>query len=196
MSTRLSDQAGQAVRKLRVSKGWTLAQLGEKSGVPLSTLSKLELGQVSLSYEKLMRLCRALDVDLERFVRSEAESAPAAVGRRTVVRKGAGESEAFGVHRAEVAGADLLSKAFTPAILTLEAQDLAAHGPLTSMSGDVYVLVLSGAAVLQTEVYAPLKLAQGDAVYFDGRTPHALLAAGPGAAQVLMVASGDGLRAF
>jgi len=196
MSTRLSDQAGLAVRKLRLAKGWTLAQLGDRSGVPLSTLSKLELGQVSLSYEKLMRLCRALDVDLERFVRAEAEQTPAAVGRRAVIRAGTGERVSFGGHAAEVAGADLLAKAFTPVILEVKVGDLDAHGPLVTLGGDVYFHLLEGAAVLHSEVYAPLKLARGDAVYFDGRTPHALIAGDGGAARVLMVAAGDGLATF
>jgi transcriptional regulator with XRE-family HTH domain len=193
MSSRLSDQAGLAVRKLRLAKGWTLAQLGEKSGVPLSTLSKLELGQVSLSYEKLMRLCKALDVDLERFVRNEAEQAPPAVGRRAVIRSGGGEPTRFGVHEAEIGATDLLAKAFTPAILTLEATTLDQHGPLRALTGDVYLMVLDGAAELHTEVYAPLKLRLGDAVYFDGRTPHAILASGADPTRVLLVVAGDGL---
>ncbi len=193
MRSRLSDQAGLAVRKLRLAKGWTLAQLGEKSGVPLSTLSKLELGQVSLSYEKLMRLCRALDVDLERFVRHEAEQAPPAVGRRSVIRAGAGEPARFGPHAAELAAADLLSKAFTPAVLDIGVRDLEAHGPLLTLQGDVYLRVLDGAVVLHTEVYAPLKLAAGDAVYFDGRTPHALVS--EAGARVLLVADGAELSA-
>jgi hypothetical protein len=45
MSARLSASAGLAIRKLRLAGGWTLAQLSEKSGVPFSTLSKVELGQ-------------------------------------------------------------------------------------------------------------------------------------------------------
>jgi transcriptional regulator with XRE-family HTH domain len=191
MNTGSSEQAGRAVRKLRLGKGWTLAQLSERSGVPLSTLSKLELGQVSLSYEKLVRLCRALGVDLEKFVRHEAEHAPAA-GRRAVVRTGAGEPALFGVHPAEIAGADLLGKAFTPAILNL-APD-AKPGRLESLPGDVYLLVLDGEAVLTTEIYAPLKLNEGDAIYFDGRTPHALAAGDGSAARVLIVAAGDGLE--
>ncbi len=195
MASPLSDQAGQAVRKLRLAKGWTLAQLGERAGVPLSTLSKLELGQVSLSYEKLMRLCRALEVDLESFVRAETDQAPA-VGRRTVVRAGQGEPGIFGVHRAEIAGVDLLSKAFTPAILDVVAQDLDAHGPLRTLTGDVYLYVLAGSAILHSEVYTPLRLNAGDAVYFDGRAPHAILAGEAGPARVLMIAAGDSLAAF
>lgn len=192
MHTGASEQAGLAVRKLRLGKGWTLAQLSEKSGVPLSTLSKLELGQVSLSYEKLVRLCRALGVDLEKFVRNEAEHTPAAAGRRTVVRAGGGERSLFGGYTAEIAGADLLGKAFTPAIVTIDPA-ANAGGRLEALPGDVYVLVLEGEALLTTEIYAPLRLGTGDSVYFDGRTPHALAPSGGSAAKVLIVAAGEGL---
>ena len=182
------------MRKLRLAKGWTLAHcFGERSGMPLSTLSKLELGKVSLSYEKLMRLCKALDVDLERFVRNEADQAPPAVGRRAVIRSDGGERARFGVHEAEIAATDLLAKAFTPAILTLEAATLAEHGPLLALSGDVYLMFLDGSEDLHTDVYAPLKLRVGDAVYFDGRAPHAILASGADPTRVLLIAAGDGL---
>jgi transcriptional regulator with XRE-family HTH domain len=194
MSSHLSDQAGLAVRKLRLAKGWTLSQLSDKSGVPLSTLSKLELGQVSLSYEKLVRLCRALDVDLERFVRNEVDHAPATAGRRAVTRAGTGEPALFGAHRAELAASDLLSKAFSPAILEIGASDLADHGPLRTQGGDVYLHVLDGSVVLHTEIYAPLALAAGDAIYFDGRTAHAAVAGEGGRARVLMVAAGPDLN--
>jgi transcriptional regulator with XRE-family HTH domain len=98
MRQRLSSGAGLAVRKLRLAKGLTLAELSERSGVPLSSLSKLELGQVSLTYDKLMRLCRSLEVDLEHVIRHEAEAAPAPSGRRVVTRAGEGRAARVGPH--------------------------------------------------------------------------------------------------
>ena len=61
MRSRLSDKTGAAIRRLRLARGWSLAQLGEASGVPVSTLSRVELGQNALNYDKLIRLCRALN---------------------------------------------------------------------------------------------------------------------------------------
>ena len=65
MRSRLSDKIGPALRKLRLARGWSLVTLSEQSGVPVSTLSRVELGQNALNSDKLVRLCRALEVDLE-----------------------------------------------------------------------------------------------------------------------------------
>jgi transcriptional regulator with XRE-family HTH domain len=189
MRTRLTQQAGVAVRKLRVSKGWTLQQLSEKSGVPLSTLSKLELGQSSLTYDKILRICRALDVDPGLSILQQASATPAPSGRRAVIRASEGENVSFGPHRAKVAAHELLSKSFSPMIVSLD-QNAQSLGRDT-LPGEVYLYVLEGAALLQTDIYAPLKLNVGDAVFFDGSAEHALRAVGDEPCRCLMVVSGD-----
>ena len=187
MKSRLTQQAGVAVRKLRVAKGWTLQEISDKSGVPLSTLSKLELGQSSLTYDKILRICAALDIDPGLSILQQASATPAPSARRVVVRKGEGESCSYGEHAAKVGGQDLLSKSFTPITLTLHASD----GRRQTLPGEVYLLVLSGTALLHTDIYAPLKLNGGDAIFFDGSTEHRLHAASHDPCTVLMIVSGD-----
>lgn len=187
MRSRLTEQAGTAVRKLRLAKGWTLQDLSDKSGVPLSTLSKLELGQSSLTYDKILRICSALDIDPGLTILQQASTARAPSARRAVIRKGEGEQIPYGEHMARIGGQDLLSKSFTPIILALEP----AYGRRQTLPGEVYLLVLSGIALLHTDVYAPLKMTQGDAVFFDGSIEHKLHAASNEPCTVLMVVSGD-----
>lgn len=189
MRTRLSHQAGVAVRKLRLSKGWTLNQLSEKSGVPLSTLSKLELGQSSLTYDKILRICKALDVDPGLSILQQASVTQTPSGRRSVIRAGEGESVAFGPHTALAAAHDLLSKSFAPMVVTLEPAERS--NSRSTLPGEVYLYVLEGAAMLHTDVYAPLKLNPGDAVFFDGSTEHLLHAANEQPCRALMVVAGD-----
>ncbi len=190
MRPQASEKIGLAIRKLRLAKGWTLAELSEQTGVPLSTLSRVELGQNALNYDKLVRLCRALEVDLQGLVARQAETTVAASGRRSVTRAGEGESSSVGGQPGRLAAADLLAKSFTPVILKLTATSLTQHGPLRTLPGEAYVLVLSGEAVLHSPLYAPLQLATGDAVYFDGRSDHALIAASESGATALLVAAG------
>src|SRR5580692_2881756 len=129
MRSGLSDKTGAAIRKLRLARGWSLATLSEESGVPISTLSRVELGQNALNYDKLVRLCRALEVDLEGLVAREAETAPAAAsGRRSVTRAGEGAPVRIAANLGLGAGADLLAKSFSPQILTVAASSLEAHG--------------------------------------------------------------------
>src|SRR5258706_11870221 len=54
---------GQRLRAIRKAQGLTLKALSVRSGVALSTLSKIELGQISVSYEKLAAVARSLAVD-------------------------------------------------------------------------------------------------------------------------------------
>jgi transcriptional regulator with XRE-family HTH domain len=193
MRTHLSSQVGPAVRRLRLSKGLTLAQVSERSGIPLSTLSKLELAQVGLTYGKLARLCRALEVDDEQAL---PPPPAAAAGRRSVGRAGGEAPDELGPHQARFPGAELLGRAMTPIILDVKAASLSAHGPLRELAGEAYLHVLQGAVVLHSEIYAPLELGVGDGVYFDGRARHAILAAPGAPARVLLVVSGDLAGAF
>ena len=52
------------LRAIRKAQGLTLKALSAQSGVALSTLSKIELGQISVSYEKLAAVARALAIDV------------------------------------------------------------------------------------------------------------------------------------
>jgi transcriptional regulator with XRE-family HTH domain len=190
MRSRISDRTGAAIRKLRLARGWSLATLSEESGVPISTLSRVELGQNALNYDKLIRLCRALEVDLEGLVAREAEGSSGVSGRRSVTRAGEGAPTRVGANVGWRAGQDLLSKSFSPVLLDVAAKSLEAHGPLSVHDGEAYVLVLDGTVEFHGHLYAPLALAAGDGVYFDAASGYALLA--PNApAKVLLIASGD-----
>jgi len=51
--------------------------------------------------------------------------------------------------------------------------------------------VLEGAAIVHTDIYAPLALETGESVYFDGRIGHAILANGSAPCRALLVVAGD-----
>jgi transcriptional regulator with XRE-family HTH domain len=51
------------LRVLRKSKGWTIEELSNRSGIPMSTLSRVERGLQEPSTGTLVKLARALDLD-------------------------------------------------------------------------------------------------------------------------------------
>lgn len=57
-------ELGQVVQKLRQNKGMTVRQLGEKSGVIYSNISKLENGKYNASIDVLNNILRHLDAEL------------------------------------------------------------------------------------------------------------------------------------
>src|SRR3954464_9354374 len=78
-----------AIRQVRLAQGLSLRALSARAGLPYSTLSKLENGKMALTYDKLIRLAQALNVDLKDIIaEGEQATAPVAVGRRSVTRSG------------------------------------------------------------------------------------------------------------
>ncbi|MGN6659876.1 MAG: helix-turn-helix domain-containing protein, partial [Achromobacter mucicolens] len=68
---------GARLRAERKARKMTLQALSKASGIAVSTLSKAELGQIALSYEKFAALARALDIDMTRMfmLRDAAQAA-------------------------------------------------------------------------------------------------------------------------
>src|SRR4029077_14076521 len=85
---------GAALKALRRQHGWTLAEVSQRTGLPTSTLSKIENDKVSLSFDKLARLSTGLQIDIAAlFCGTNGEDAPAGVGgRRSIVRAGEGKA--------------------------------------------------------------------------------------------------------
>lgn len=64
---------GALLFRLRRKNGWTLAEVSKRTGVAVSTLSKIENGKSSPNYDVLLRLCRGLDLNpADFFVRVAA----------------------------------------------------------------------------------------------------------------------------
>lgn len=190
MTAGLSAAVGAAIRRLRHARGWTLAELSARAEVPLSSLSKVELGQASLGYEVLIRLCRALEVDVDHLIKPERLDAapPRQPGRRAVIRAGEGDPQDIGGLAGRIGAADLLRRDFTPVVL--DVVDGQRTGRLLRAQGDAYLLVLAGAVVLHSDIYAPLSLRVGDGVYFDGGMGFALTAENGEQSRVLLIHQG------
>ena len=70
---------GARLRAERKAQKMTLQALSRASGIAVSTLSKAELGQIALSYEKFAALARALRIDMTRlFMPGDASPAQVA----------------------------------------------------------------------------------------------------------------------
>ena len=188
------DQAtfGSAVRRLRSERGWTLKDLSERSKISQSALSRVETGQITLSFDRAHALARALDTDFGQIVhRMVTPDAPRvhiptnATGWRSVTRAGEGHQVTQSNGNYEYLCAEFLYRKLVSGFATVSAQNLDEHGPFVTHPGEEFLHVMEGSVILETEYYAPLTLATGDSIQFDSTTPHAVLTAGPKAARVL-----------
>jgi transcriptional regulator with XRE-family HTH domain len=182
---------GAALRSLRKKNGWTLSDVAGRTGIPVSTLSKVENDKLSLTYDKLARLSEGLHVDIAQLFSPEIASmdAPRAAGRRSIQRRDRGDVIETKNYGHWYPASDLLHKKLVPIIAELHARTLEQFGPLVRHPGEEYAIVLEGACELHTELYAPLRMEQGDSIYFDATMGHAYLAAAEGRCVILSVCS-------
>lgn len=188
------DQAsfGSAVRRLRTERGWTLKDLSERSKISQSALSRVETGQITLSFDRAHALARALDTDftqiVTRMVASDAQRTQPpinATGWRSVTRRGEGHNITQNNGQYEYLCTEFLYRKLVSGFATVSARSFDEHGPFVTHPGEEFLHVIEGSVIVETEYYAPLTLEKGDSIQFDSTTPHAVLTAGPGPARVL-----------
>jgi transcriptional regulator with XRE-family HTH domain len=184
-----------AIRQARLNQGLSLRALSARAGLPYSTLSKLENGKMALTYDKLIRLAQALNVDLKDIIaEGEQPAAPVAVGRRSVTRSGQ-ELDAESEHHVHhYPAADLLGKMMIPIIIDVQARSVEELGGLVRHAGEEYLYVLKGTMELHSDLYAPLTLGPGDSVYFDSGMAHGYVRTSAGPCSVLAVCAGPGIQ--
>lgn len=192
--SRRSQQFSATVRELRRRANDTLQQLAERSGLSVATLSKIENGRLSPTYETLLRLADGLRVDIAQLFSSESSVAK---GRRSITRHGQGHLHAASQYEYEMLCADLFRKQFTPLIAKITARSIEEFPRLPCHNGEEFIYVLAGEVELHTEHHEPTRLRKGDSCYFDSSTPHACISIGRSPATVLWIASNpDDLAAY
>jgi len=182
---------GTVLKALRRKQGWTLAQVSRRTGLPISTLSKIENDKMSLTYDKLVRLSMGLQVDVSAFFNGEAgaEGELGASGRRSITRAGEGKAIETRNYSHLYPAGELLNKRIIPIIAELHARSLEEFGELVRHPGEEYAFVIEGEVDLYTSLYAPVRLKVGDSIYFDSGMGHAYIAASPGRCRVLSLCS-------
>ena len=183
---------GSALRALRLEKGWTLADVSRRTGLPISTLSKVENDKLSLSYDKLARISKGLEIDIGILFAQDVTRNPLSLvtGRRSIARAGEGRSIETEVYGHLYPATELLNKRFVPIIGEIRARSLAEFGEMIRHAGEEYAYVLEGCVELHTDLYAPVRLAAGDSIYFDSGMGHAYVAVGTAPCRVLSICSG------
>ena len=186
-STRRSHNVGKTLRRLRRENGWTLSTVSTKTGVAVSTLSKIENNQTSPNYDVLVRLCEGLDLNLAEFFQGGTFST-FAHGSRTVNRLGDGIRYETPFGERLVLSGELSRKALEPSLLYLPKET--AEPPVEqrhSHTGEEFLYVVSGAVKFYMEPYTPIVLKEGESVHFDAQMSHGWVAAGDTDAVTLVV---------
>lgn len=179
---------GRSLKAIRTRMDLTLAEVAERTGVSVATLSKIENGQLSPTYDKLTQLCEGLGLDISAFFREPDEAqAREVTARRSITRRGEGLLVQTPNYDYRYLCTDLAHKRMVPILITIRARSMVQFNALSRHSGEEFVLVLRGRIEVHTEHYAPVTLEAGEAIYLDSTMGHAFLSTGRSSAQMLNV---------
>ena len=169
---------GMLLRGLRTRNDWTLREMSEKTGIPVSTLSKVEHDRLTLTYDKLVQLSQRLGLRI-----SELFADPDEPGGATVTARRSISSPESAV-RVETANYDyyylcteLRHKRMIPVVTRIRAKSVEEFGELVRHSGEEYIHVLEGRIEVHTEFYDRITLNKGECIYIDSNMGHAYVAA-------------------
>ncbi len=188
---------GTVMKSIRSRNGWTLKEMSAKSGIPVSTLSKVEHDRLTLSYDKLQQLSQRLNIRMsDLFAEDEGDSSPRVTGRRSIGTIDQAVRVTTDNYDYHYLCTDLRQKRMIPIITRIRAHSAREFGDLVRHQGEEFIFVLEGEVEIHTEFYDPVALKTGQGIYLDSSMGHAyVVAEGYEEALVLGVCSSadDGL---
>jgi len=176
----------QKLKVLRLANGMTLDELSGKSGVSISTISKIENQQQKPSFETVLRMARALKINFVDFLEPEF-GAGANMARRAITRAAEAPVYPSEHYRYAVHGAELTRKAMVPLIMRIDAKTLPPVADWSIHEGEEFIYVVEGVLEFHTEHYAPAILQAGDSCYLDSTMPHAFVSKSEAPALIVSV---------
>jgi transcriptional regulator with XRE-family HTH domain len=173
------SRLGPQVRALRRERGLTLKALGQRAGLSHPFLSQVERGLARPSMDSVQAIARALEVPVGQLW------APPRPEEAQVIRRHEGEAlEANGALLRELA-----ADAGAPLVREWTARSRRWPVVADARPGEVLIYVARGA--VEVDIAGTVhELGEGDALRFDGATPHRLRRSGGPGTRALIVASG------
>jgi transcriptional regulator with XRE-family HTH domain len=149
--------------------------MSEHAGIPVSTLSKVERDQLSLTYDKIHRLCRQLNIRVSELFAEPEE--PVATSPFTARRSVGSLNSAVQVNTPNYDYfyfcPDLRRKRIVPIYIKVRAKTLEEFGDLHRHDGEEWIYVLEGRIAVHTEFYEATYLERGECLYIDSTMGHA-----------------------
>jgi len=168
---------GKILRELRNRNGWTLKEMSERSGIPVSTLSKVERDRLSLTYDKLLQLSQRLQIRISDLFAEQDPKVESITARRSLARIEDAVRVTTPNYDYYYLCTELRRKRMIPILTRIAAKSLDEFGELVRHSGEEYIHVLEGSIIVHTEFYDPVTLQTGEGIYIDSNMGHAYVAA-------------------
>lgn len=178
---------GQRVRELRKERNWTLEHAAREAGLARSTLSKIENGQMSPTYEALKKLAVGLDISVPQLFTPPRKAQ--VNGRMSVVKTGEGVQQTTTTYEHELLAETLTKKSMLPYRARVRARSMEDFDGWVRHDGEEFLYVLTGVVQLFTEFYEPVEMRRGDSAYYDASMGHNVVSVSDEDATILWVTS-------
>ena len=178
---------GARVRELRKERSWTLEQAANHAGLARSTLSKIENGQMSPTYDALKKLATGLDISVPQLFTPPVKDQVS--GRMSVTKSGEGQCHPTATYEHEMLAGALTQKTMLPYRATIRARSFEEFDGWVRHDGGEFLYVLTGVIQLITEFYEPVEMRRGDSAYYDASMGHNVISVSPEDATILWVTS-------
>jgi len=187
--TSRSRVVGENLQALRQAQGISLKAAAGLCSVSAATLSRIENGLISPTFDVLARISDGLGIALGDLVRAGGRTQDQ--GWMTETRAGAGPIIETPQYRFEFLCDDVLAKSFLVLRADILCRTMTDFGEMHSHSGQEQITVQTGLVEVRLGNESPTKLTPGDSLAFDSRLEHAVLAP-EGEAAVLWVFAPQG----
>ncbi|MEJ5217234.1 XRE family transcriptional regulator [Cognatishimia sp. D5M38] len=178
---------GARVRELRKARDWTLERAANQAGLARSTLSKIENGQMSPTYDALRKLAEGLQISVPQlFTPPERDQIN---GRMSVNKNGQGAKRATTTYEHELLAEQLSKKQMLPYKARVRARSVEEFDGWVRHDGEEFLYVLTGVVKLYTEFYEPIEMRRGDSAYYDATMGHNVVSVSQEDAEILWVTS-------
>ncbi|NBQ26472.1 MAG: XRE family transcriptional regulator [Rhodobacteraceae bacterium] len=178
---------GTRVRELRKARKWTLEQAAQQAGLARSTLSKIENGQMSPTYDALKKLAVGLDISVPQLFTPPINGQ--INGRMAVTISGQGAAHATTTYEHELLAESLTKKQMLPYRARVRARKIEEFDGWVRHDGEEFLYVLTGVVRLYTEFYEPIDMRRGDSAYYDASMGHNVISISEEDATILWVTS-------
>jgi len=178
---------GARVRELRKARDWTLEQAANQAGLARSTLSKIENGQMSPTYEALKKLAIGLEISVPQLFTPPSKGQ--VNGRMAMTRAGEGTHQITTTYEHDLLAETLTKKAMLPYRAQIRARSMDEFDGWVRHDGEEFLYVLTGEIRLYTEFYEPVDMKRGDSAYYDAAMGHNVVSISQEDATLLWVTS-------
>lgn len=184
-ATETEIDIGSRIKQFRKRAKLTLNQASERTGVAISTLSKIERGELSPTLGTLQRVAKGLSFDISSLFAPPLR--PERAARQATTRAGEGRHYSTAVASHLCLSTELASKKMLPFRTTVLARSTSDYDGWIYHPGENFMFVLSGTVLFYSEFYEPVELNVGDSFYYDGSMGHFTVAKGEEKTEILWI---------